>query len=66
MTDGEDRNLADAAADETPEAGEAEGVDDAGKRRKVPQQKPGEIGGPEGLEPTRYGDWEVNGRCTDF
>lgn len=25
-----------------------------------------EIGGPKGLEPTRYGDWEQNGRCTDF
>ncbi|MGE0715586.1 MAG: DUF1674 domain-containing protein [Alphaproteobacteria bacterium] len=27
---------------------------------------PREIGGPKGPEPTRYGDWEVNGRCTDF
>ncbi|KAD6796475.1 hypothetical protein R6Q59_019745 [Mikania micrantha] len=26
----------------------------------------GEIGGPRGLEPTRYGDWERNGRCSDF
>jgi hypothetical protein len=25
-----------------------------------------EIGGFEGLEPTRYGDWEKNGRCVDF
>lgn len=25
-----------------------------------------EIGGPKGPEPTRYGDWEYNGRCTDF
>jgi Protein of unknown function (DUF1674) len=38
-----------------------------------PAQKPGagqtpprEIGGPKGPEPTRYGDWEQNGRCTDF
>lgn len=31
-----------------------------------PPPKPREIGGPKGLEPTRYGDWEVNGRCTDF
>jgi len=29
-------------------------------------QKRGEIGGPAGLEPTRYGDWERNGRCIDF
>lgn len=26
----------------------------------------GEIGGPRGPEPTRYGDWEQRGRCSDF
>ncbi|MBW3550261.1 MAG: DUF1674 domain-containing protein [Proteobacteria bacterium] len=25
-----------------------------------------EFGGREGPEPTRYGDWEKNGRCIDF
>jgi len=25
-----------------------------------------EHGGCKGPEPTRYGDWEHNGRCTDF
>ena len=25
-----------------------------------------EIGGPQGPEPTRYGDWERKGRCIDF
>ena len=25
-----------------------------------------EYGGPKGLEPTRYGDWEKAGRCFDF
>jgi hypothetical protein len=25
-----------------------------------------EIGGTAGPEPTRYGDWEKNGRCIDF
>ncbi|PKM13140.1 MAG: DUF1674 domain-containing protein [Gammaproteobacteria bacterium HGW-Gammaproteobacteria-3] len=25
-----------------------------------------EIGGRRGLESTRYGDWEKNGRCVDF
>ncbi|MEO1244490.1 MAG: DUF1674 domain-containing protein [Pseudomonadota bacterium] len=28
--------------------------------------KPREIGGRKGPEPTRYGDWEKNGRCIDF
>ncbi|QOW18708.1 DUF1674 domain-containing protein [Lysobacter ciconiae] len=25
-----------------------------------------EHGGRDGLNPTRYGDWEKNGRCIDF
>ena len=32
----------------------------------APPGKPAEHGGPPGPEPTRYGDWERNGRCTDF
>jgi len=28
--------------------------------------KPAEIGGRKGPDPTRYGDWELNGRCIDF
>lgn len=28
--------------------------------------KPEEFGGRGGLDPTRYGDWEKNGRCIDF
>ncbi|XP_051122852.1 uncharacterized protein LOC127245820 [Andrographis paniculata] len=38
---------------------EDEGVDDVNKET-------GEVGGPRGPEPTRYGDWEKNGRCYDF
>jgi hypothetical protein len=32
----------------------------------TPEQKPVELGGPKGPEPTRYGDWEKAGRCSDF
>ena len=32
---------------------------------EVPK-RPREYGGPRGKEPTRYGDWEKNGRCIDF
>jgi hypothetical protein len=35
----------------------------------VPPEKPKkveEIGGPPGPEPTRYGDWQFNGKVTDF
>jgi hypothetical protein len=34
--------------------------------KPAPAQKPSEIGGPKGLDPTRYGDWERDGRCVDF
>ena len=37
--------------------------------KPVPPEKPKkveEIGGPPGLEPTRYGDWQFNGKVTDF
>ena len=27
---------------------------------------PVELNGPKGPEPTRYGDWEQKGRCSDF
>lgn len=30
------------------------------------QPLPPEFGGRDGPEPTRYGDWEKNGRCIDF
>ena len=41
------------------------------RRRKTTQERAQpepveEIGGPKGLEPTRYGDWERKGRCIDF
>lgn len=31
-----------------------------------PEQPPGEVNGPRGPEPTRFGDWEKGGRCSDF
>jgi hypothetical protein len=52
----------DAAA--KPPAGEA-AKPAAGPPATQPRQ-PKEIGGPKGPEPTRYGDWERKGRCSDF
>ena len=40
------------------------GVDGTNQVQTRQEQK--EIGGRKGLEPTRYGDWEKNGRCIDF
>ena len=36
------------------------------ERMPAPKPAPKEIGGRDGPEPTRYGDWEKNGRCVDF
>ena len=36
------------------------------KHKKKLDEKKKEIGGPKGLEPTRYGDWERKGICYDF
>ncbi|MDE2304746.1 MAG: DUF1674 domain-containing protein [Gammaproteobacteria bacterium] len=60
--------------DKHPRAGAA-----AGNRAPDPEHRPAEaaqsapgaaasreIGGREGPEPTRYGDWELRGRCIDF
>ncbi|MDX1923198.1 MAG: DUF1674 domain-containing protein [Alphaproteobacteria bacterium] len=35
-------------------------------KKDVIVQKTGETGGQAGPEPTRFGDWEKGGRCTDF
>lgn len=46
-----------------------ESPDDAGETAEVapPAAAPArEIGGRDGPEPTRFGDWEKNGRCIDF
>ncbi len=40
--------------------------DESDARQPSSTKPPREIGGPAGPEPTRYGDWEKNGRCSDF
>ena len=35
-------------------------------KKAVDGEMPTEVNGPKGPEPTRYGDWEQKGRCTDF
>jgi hypothetical protein len=51
-----DANISAAASTEDHNVEPVSGVTD---RKK-------EIGGRDGPDPTRYGDWEKNGRCIDF
>lgn len=46
--------------------GSGHGIAPTGPSASEPRTGAKEIGGREGLDPTRYGDWEKNGRCIDF
>jgi hypothetical protein len=54
MTNPDDQKKPKPEADETPTP------------PARPKEIAKEIGGPKGPEPTRYGDWEVNGIVSDF
>ncbi len=51
-SDSDEEQLPDSDEEQLPDSDEDEPVK--------------EFGGPKGKEPTRYGDWEKNGRCIDF
>lgn len=47
----------------------AAGQDERYKRANITLEMPltlAEVGGRQGLDPTRYGDWEKAGKCVDF
>ncbi|MFQ5783951.1 MAG: DUF1674 domain-containing protein [Alphaproteobacteria bacterium] len=58
MKQPEDKTRGDAAP--APPQDKSKPKKQAGRKRPV------EIGGPEGPDPVRYGDWEKNGRAIDF
>jgi shikimate dehydrogenase len=59
-----------ANAGRTPQSQSAVGELEGGTTRELERAstttEPREIGGPKGVEPTRFGDWERAGRCIDF
>lgn len=54
--------------DPVPEAEPASDRETAPTRPETPAggESAEEVGGRDGPDPTRYGDWEKNGRCIDF
>ncbi len=60
MTDAKPRREAPTGTTERPKD-----TPDKGRPGRTTQPL-SEIGGQKGPEPTRYGDWEKGGRCTDF
>jgi hypothetical protein len=59
---GPDREKARKKPPETPDTAENAGAETARKPETKRETKPG---APR-PDPTRYGDWEKNGRCIDF
>ncbi len=66
---------AEAAPKQTPErrplppAAEralAEAAARRAERERNTAKAPNEVNGPAGPDPTRYGDWEINGIASDF
>lgn len=60
-----DRAKKEAGTETDAEAARAKGDAATGKASEE-AGKDGEVGGPKGPEPTRFGDWERKGRCIDF
>lgn len=58
--------MEDKAVSERRKAAAARALAEAEARRRPPEDKPAEKGGPRGPEPTRYGDWEKKGIASDF
>lgn len=50
----------------TPEAQRALAEAEARRQKAATQSTPPEIGGRDGPEPTRFGDWEKGGIASDF
>lgn len=51
------------------EGAQSQGGKSQGAKNQAPadaRPSTGETGGRDGPDPTRYGDWEKNGRCIDF
>ncbi len=60
MPDDDNKSSKNPETDNTDDANDsAEGGFQCDKSAK-------EVGGRDGPDPTRYGDWEKNGRCVDF
>ncbi|OWJ76794.1 MULTISPECIES: DUF1674 domain-containing protein [Haematobacter] len=67
MSDDSSEQRAEARADLPPAAQRA--LAEAEARRRAAESKPGlpvELGGRDGPEPVRYGDWEKKGLAIDF
>jgi hypothetical protein len=65
-TDTESASITDADPNASPLTAPHVAQDAVAPGGETQVERPREHGGQAGPEPTRYGDWEKKGRCTDF
>lgn len=66
-TPDKDSTMTDPRTDNLPDAAKRALAEAAERRRKAkPAGRPTELGGRDGPEPVRYGDWEKKGIAVDF
>ncbi|MBZ0128923.1 MAG: DUF1674 domain-containing protein [Rhodobacteraceae bacterium] len=58
--------MPDPEQDLPPEARRALAEAEARRKAARPEARPTELGGRDGPEPTRFGDWEKKGIISDF
>ncbi|MCB1366316.1 MAG: DUF1674 domain-containing protein [Rhodobacteraceae bacterium] len=58
--------MPDSEQDLPPEARRALAEAEARRKAARPEARPTELGGRDGPEPTRFGDWEKKGITSDF
>jgi len=63
---GDDTSKVDTVISETSDSTAIPDGENKVERDSVEIVREKEIGGRDGPDPTRYGDWEKNGRCIDF
>ena len=66
MAEKQDRNSRKLTPEAQRALKEAEERREARKRAQDRQKKPKEVGGRDGPDPARYGDWEKDGIVSDF
>ncbi len=64
--DGGPDDQSDTGPDKGPNGTATEPAESASAEASVPREPARELGGREGPDPTRFGDWEKAGRCIDF
>ncbi len=61
MTAENPKNMAESQESKPREVGDDDNPSEEGGETQAT-----EVGGRDGPDPTRFGDWEKNGRCIDF